>query len=56
MSSYSITTEQFKGPIDLLLNLIEERKFSINAISLAAVANQYLDYVKSLPELPRLWK
>lgn len=53
MPSYSITTEQFKGPIDLLLNLIEEHKFSINEISLATVANQYLDYVKALPELPR---
>lgn len=46
----------FSGPLDLLLQLIEHRELDITKISLAAVADQYLDIV-SAPggiELPQL--
>lgn len=36
----------------MLLSLIEEKKFSINEISLAKVANQYLEYIKSFEDFP----
>lgn len=44
---YSVKTEKFEGPLELLLKLIEERKFSINEISLAEVTEQYLFYFNS---------
>jgi segregation and condensation protein A len=42
--------EVFQGPLDLLLTLIERRRLEITEISLAAVADQYLQAVRALPE------
>ncbi len=42
MSVFTITTEQFEGPIELLLSLIKERKLPINEISLAKITDDYL--------------
>jgi len=42
MSVFTITTEKFEGPIELLLNLIKERKLPINEISLAKITDDYL--------------
>ena len=42
---YKIKTDQFEGPLDLLLNLIEEQKLDITRFSLAKVADQYLEYI-----------
>jgi segregation and condensation protein A len=42
--------EVFQGPLDLLLQLIERRKLEITEVSLAAVAGQYLQAVRALPE------
>ena len=53
MENYQVKIQQFEGPLDLLLDLIEERKLSVNEISLAEVSGQYLDYLKKLPRMPR---
>ncbi len=45
--NYSVKIEQFEGPLDLLLSLIEEEKIDITRISLAKVTDQYLDYIKT---------
>jgi len=50
---YQISVEQFEGPLDLLLSMVEEQKLSINEISLAEVANQYISYLKSLEEMSK---
>lgn len=50
--SFSLSTETFEGPLETLLNLIEDRKMSISDISLAEVTDAYLAYVEKLPELP----
>lgn len=42
---YQIKLDQFEGPLDLLLNLIEEQKLDVTRLSLAKVADQYLDYI-----------
>ena len=42
--------EVFQGPLDLLLQLVERRKLEITEVSLAAVAGQYLQAVRALPE------
>ncbi len=52
MEKFSIATQTYSGPLEALLNLIEERKLSISEISLADVTDAYLAYVEKLPELP----
>ncbi|TSC62402.1 MAG: segregation and condensation protein A [Parcubacteria group bacterium Gr01-1014_48] len=49
---YTIETEGFKGPLDLLLSLIEKRKLFINDISLAQVADDYVLHVKKMEQFP----
>ena len=49
---FKIKTEAFEGPLDLLLSLIEKRKFFINDISLAKVADDFIVYVQSLQAFP----
>lgn len=39
----------FQGPLDLLLTLIERRRLEITEVSLALVADQYLQAVHALP-------
>jgi len=53
MEQYNIKTEQFEGPLDILLQLIEEKKLSINEVSLAEVSSQYLERMKSMPDMSR---
>jgi segregation and condensation protein A len=43
-----IKLEQFQGPLDLLLKLIEEEQLSITEISLATVTEQFFHYLSSL--------
>jgi segregation and condensation protein A len=50
--SFVLETEQFQGPLEALLDLIEERRMSISDVSLAQVCDTYLSYVEKLPELP----
>ncbi len=40
--------QQFEGPLDLLLNLIEQRRLDITQIALAEVTEQFLQYLKAL--------
>jgi segregation and condensation protein A len=49
---FSVDTSGFQGPLEALLDLIEERKLSISDVSLAEVADAYLAYIEKLPELP----
>ena len=45
MHNYQIKTEQFEGPMDLLLQMTEDQKLDITRLSLAKVADQYLEYI-----------
>ncbi|MEK9174937.1 MAG: ScpA family protein [Patescibacteria group bacterium] len=49
---YQIKLENFEGPLDLLHQLIESKKLEITEISLAQVADQFLNYLKGTPGLP----
>jgi len=51
-SGFTIKTEVFEGPLDLLLSLVEKRKLFINDISLAAVADDYISYIQRFQNLP----
>ncbi len=46
--TYTIKTEQFEGPLDVLLNLIEKRKLLINQISLAEVTEEFIRFAERL--------
>lgn len=48
MASFTITIEDFNGPIEALLGMIEKRKMPINDISLAEITDDYIHFVSSL--------
>ncbi len=49
---FEVATQVFAGPLEALLNMIEERKMPVSDISLSEVTDAYLAYVEKLPELP----
>jgi segregation and condensation protein A len=49
---FTLETPVFEGPLEALLDLIEERKLSITEISLAEVTDAYLVHIERLPQLP----
>lgn len=44
--SFTVKLEQFEGPLDLLLELIQTQKLEITRISLAKVTDGYLEHLK----------
>lgn len=50
--AFTVKTESFNGPLDLLLELIENRKLFINDISLAKVTDDFIAHVKQFENLP----
>lgn len=46
--TYKVKAGNFEGPLELLLSLVEERKFFVNDLSLAEVTNEYITYVNNL--------
>ena len=48
---HKVSLEQFEGPLDLLLKLIEKDKLQITEICLAHITDQYLDYIDNNEEL-----
>ena len=47
-----VTVEGFEGPLDLLLELIEEQRLDVLTVRLGDLADAYLARVRALPELP----
>lgn len=47
---FEIKTQKYTGPLEKLLELIEERKLEITQINLAEVTASFLGYVKNLGE------
>ncbi len=43
---FSIKTMDFEGPFDLLLELIQNKKLSVNDVSLSSITDDYISYVK----------
>lgn len=48
---YKVQIEQFEGPLDLLLHLINKARIDIEDIFVSEVTGQYLSYVSSLEQL-----
>lgn len=49
-SSYKVKLNNFEGPLDLLLHLIEKNKMDIYDINISEITDQYMDYLYSLNE------
>lgn len=49
--SYKVKTQAYTGPFDLLLQLVSRQKVAIGSISIAEVADQYLEEVEAMGEL-----
>lgn len=49
---YHVKTEQFEGPLDLLLSLIEKRKLFISDFSLSRVADDYISHIRTFERFP----
>lgn len=47
----TITLEQFQGPLDLLLTLIERERLDISTVSLSRVTEQYLGFLAQTEEM-----
>ena len=48
--TFSVRVGEFEGPLPLLLELVEKQKLSISQVSLAQVADNFLDYVRQLDQ------
>lgn len=46
-----LTLDVFEGPLDLLLHLIKQDGLEISRVSIARVAEQYLNYVETMKDL-----
>jgi segregation and condensation protein A len=51
MENFELQVNEFKGPLEKLLELIEARKMDITTVSLAAVTGDFLAYVEKLEEV-----
>ncbi|HAF61514.1 MAG TPA: hypothetical protein DCK95_04235 [Anaerolineaceae bacterium] len=49
-SKYTIETDVFEGPLDLLLQLIEKEELDITQLSLAKVTDQYLSHLSLIQD------
>ena len=52
---FTVKTEAFNGPLDLLLELIENRKLFINDISLAKVTDDFIEHINQGPPSMESW-
>jgi len=50
-STYTVRTESFEGPLDLLLFLIKKNEVDIYNIPIASVTRQYLEHIELMKEL-----
>jgi segregation and condensation protein A len=49
--TYQVRLPVFEGPLDLLLQLIERERLDISVVSIAAVTEQFLSYVRQIEDI-----
>lgn len=50
--TFEVKTEVFKGPLEVLLDLVESRKLLINDISLAKITDDFISHIRSFEKYP----
>lgn len=48
---FTVKIEDFEGPLDLLLHLVKKNELELEKISLALIANQYLECLKDIENI-----
>ena len=51
-NSYTVKTGIFEGPLDLLLDLVTQRKLFVNDVSLSQVTDDFIRYIDEHEEFP----
>lgn len=51
-TGFSIKTDHYEGPFEVLLNLIEERKLLVNDLALASITEEFISHVKNQEAFP----
>lgn len=51
MSTYTVNTDIFQGPFDLLLHLVSNRKLDVHALVLADIVDEYIAHIETMREL-----
>jgi segregation and condensation protein A len=49
---YKVKIEQFEGPFDLLLEIIESKKLPLVEVSLYEITEQFVEYLKNIDDRP----
>ena len=50
-NKYKIKLENFEGPLDLLVHLIDKNKMDIYDINLSEITDQYIEYINEMEKL-----
>lgn len=50
-SKYEIKIENFEGPLDLLVHLIDKNKMDIYDIKISEITEQYIDYLRKMEDM-----
>ena len=50
-NKYAIKIENFEGPLDLLLHLIDKNKMDIYDIKIYEITEQYIEYINKMEEM-----
>ena len=51
-NSYTVKTGVFEGPLDILLDLVTQRKLFVNDVSLSQVTDDFIRYIDEHEEFP----
>lgn len=47
-NDFVVKARDFEGPLELLLELIEEHKLSVNEVSLSTISDEYIRYIETI--------
>ena len=50
-SKYNLKIDNFEGPLDLLVFLIDQQKIDITEINISEIANQYMNYLSQMQKM-----
>jgi segregation and condensation protein A len=50
--AFSVRTGEFEGPFELVLDLIEKRKLSVNDVSLSQVTDDFIQHIRTQATFP----
>jgi len=51
LSTFTVNTEIFQGPFDLLLHLVARKQLDVNALSLSEIIDEYIAHIETMREL-----